>query len=62
MLSSHLAKLYLLSGFATLLGYLVTESRGMVFWPHDVKQVVAPGARPAGGRTVGYVGGYRGGK
>lgn len=62
MLSSHLAKFYLLVGLAVGMGYLVTESRGRVFFAHDVKQAVAPGARPAGGRTVGYVGGYRGGK
>lgn len=62
MLSSLLAKFYLMTGALVLLGYLVMESRGKVFWPSDVRTVVAPGARPSGGRTVGYVGGYRGGK
>ncbi len=61
-MSGWMAKFYMLVGGVVLLGYLVAESRGFVFWPSDVRSVIAPGARPAGGRTGAYVGGYRGGK
>lgn len=57
-----MSKFYLVVGLVVLVGYLVTESRGVVFWPPDVRSAIVPGARPSGGRTTGYVGGYRGGK
>lgn len=62
-----MSKLYSLIGAAILAGYLLTESRGIVFFSTDTKSAVPPGKAVKGStgrrsRSFWYVGGYRGGK
>lgn len=57
-------KLYMLAGAAVLAGYLVTETRGVVFGSSDKKATLPAEARSTRGyRTHGFwFIGYHGGK
>ena len=58
------SKLYLLVGVAILTFYLITESRGVVFWSADTTRTIPAGARSQKGyRSHGFwFVGYHGGK